>query len=118
MSQEERIIVSMQDGMTDTKRLNLHITVALLSFMTMVFHFTTVYFFTIQLQSLAMVGIFLGLGNFFAFLLDVPIGILQYHLKSKTLYAMGIISQIVSMVIFALFIYSVTDMISELSDGT
>jgi len=39
----------------------------------MVFHFTCVYFFTLELGSLALVGIFLGLGNLFAFLFDVPI---------------------------------------------
>ena len=111
--QEEKIIVSMQKGLSPNKWLNLHITVMLLSFMSMVFHFTCVYFFTLELGSLALVGIFLGLGNLFAFLFDVPIWIFQYYFKPKTLYMFGIGSQIVSMLIFANFIFSVTWFVSE-----
>lgn len=92
--------------------MNLHITVGLLSFTTMLFHFTTVYFFTLQLESLALVGIFLGLGNFFAFLFDVPIGILQYYFKAKKLLLFGVVSQIIAILIFANFIFSVTDFIA------
>ena len=113
MPWEEKIIVSMQEWLSSNKTLNLHITVMLLSFMSMVFHFTCVYFFTLQLESLALVGIFLWLGNLFAFLFDVPIWIFQYYFKPKTLYMFGIISQIISMLIFGNFIFSVTGYISS-----
>jgi len=109
MPQQEKVLVSLTDGLSFNKRINLHITVALLSFMSMVFHFTTVYFFTLQLDSLFLVGIFLGLWNLFAFLLDVPIGILQYYYSSRQLYAFWVLSQILAMLIFTIFIFSVTD---------
>lgn len=113
MEKNEKIVVSLGEWLTGMKRLNLHITVMFLSFMSMVFHFTSVYFFTLQLESLALVWIFLWLGNLFAFLLDVPIGILQYYFKPKILYTLWIISQIIAMLIFANFIFSVTNYISS-----
>ena len=113
MASEKQVLVSIDDGWLDgNKRMNLHITVGLLSFTTMMFHFTTVYFFTLQLESLLMVGIFLWLWNLFAFLFDVPIWILQYYFKSKTLYAFWVSAQMVAMLIFSNFIFSVTDFIS------
>lgn len=111
--QQEHIFISAETGLDETRRNNLHLTVGLLSFATMVFHFTAVYFFTLQLESLALVGIFLGLGNFFAFLFDVPIGILQYYFKSKTLFLFWVISQIIAMLIFANFIFEATNYIAE-----
>lgn len=113
MSSEKRVIVSLQEWLSGIKSLNLHITVMLLSFMSMLFHFTSVYFFTLQLESLALVWVFLWLWNLFAFFFDVPIGILQYYFKPKTLYMFGIISQIISMLIFANFIFSITGYVSE-----
>lgn len=112
MEKNEKVIVSLQEGLSGMKRFNLHITVMCLSFMSMVFHFTSVYFFTLQLKSLALVWIFLWLGNLFAFLLDVPIWILQYYFKPKVLYACWVVSQMIAMLIFANFIFSVTDYIS------
>ncbi len=112
MADQKQLLVSIDEGLSKNKQENLHITVGLLSFITMMFHFTTVYFFTLQLQSLAMVGVFLWLWNLFAFLFDVPIGILQYYFKAKTLYIFWVISQLIAMLIFANFIFSVTDAIS------
>lgn len=111
--QENRVIVSLEEWLSGNKKLNLHITVGLLSFMMMVFHFTSVYFFTLQLGSLAMVGIFLWLGNLFAFFFDIPIGILQYYFRSKTLYAFWVTAQIIAMCIFANFIFSITGYVAE-----
>ena len=59
--ENEKVLVSLEQGLSKNKILNLHASVLLLSFMSMVFHFTSVYFFTLQLKSLALVGIFLGL---------------------------------------------------------
>jgi len=70
---QNQTFVSVEEGLDGNRRTNLHLTVGLLSFITMMFHFTTVYFFTLKLQSLALVGIFLGLGNLFAFFFDVPV---------------------------------------------
>ncbi len=113
MEGEKKVFVSVDGGLSGNKRRNLHLTVGLLSFSTMMFHFTTVYFFTLQLQSLALVWIFLWLGNLFAFLFDVPIGIMQYYFHSKTLYLFGVISQIIAILIFWNFIFDVTNFIAS-----
>ena len=113
MQGKNQVFVSVDEGLTWLRRVNLHITVWLLSFITMLFHFTTVYFFTLQLQSLALVWVFLGLWNLFAFLFDVPIGILQYYFKAKTLYLFWVVSQLVAIMIFWNFIFSITDVIAE-----
>lgn len=112
MSEQKPVFVTADWGISGNKRTNLHITVGLLSFSTMLFHFATVFFFTLQLKSIALVGIFLWLWNLFAFLFDIPIGILQYYIRAKTLFIFGVISQIIALGIFATFIFSVTDFIS------
>lgn len=101
------------DWFSDNKKLNFNLAVLFLAFSMMLFHFAAVYFFTIQLESIALVWIFLWLWNFFAFLFDVPIWILQYHFKYKTLLIASVISQIVAMAIFANFIFWATDFLSE-----
>ena len=113
MPAEKQVFVSLEGGLNGKKLRNLHLTVGLLSFSTMMFHFTSVFFFTLQLKSLALVGIFLGLWNLFAFLFDVPIGILQYYLKSKTLYLLGVATQVIAILIFWNFIFSATDFIAQ-----
>ncbi len=107
---EERAFISIEEWLTANQKTNLNVSVWLLSFSTMVFHFAAVYFFTLQLGSLAMVWIFLWLGNFFAFLFDVPVWILQYYFKSRTLLIFWAISQVIAMLIFANFIFWVTDL--------
>jgi len=113
MPEKQQVLVSVSEGLTTNKRMNLHITVALLSFMSMVFHFTTVYFFTLQLDSLFLVWIFLWLWNLFAFFFDVPVGILQYYFPSKHLYTFWVLSQMVAMLIFSMFIFSVTEYLTD-----
>lgn len=102
---QEEVFISVGEGLDDTRKKNLHITVGLLNFTWMLFHFTVIFFFTFRLESLALVWAFLGLGNFFAFLLDVPLGVLQGYIKSKTFYILGAISQGVALLIFINFIY-------------
>lgn len=109
---QKQTFVSVEEWLDGNRRTNLHLTVGLLSFITMMFHFTTVYFFTFKLESLALVGIFLWIWNLFAFLFDVPVGILQYYFKAKTLYLFGVISQLIAMVIFGNFVFSVTDFVA------
>ncbi|MCD5380840.1 hypothetical protein LR004_02835, partial [Candidatus Gracilibacteria bacterium] len=116
--QEKRAFISIDEGLDPNKIFNLNIAVGLMSFSTMLFHFAAVFFFTFQLGSLLLVGIFLGLGNFFAFLFDVPISILQSYFKSKTLLWFGAIAQIMAMVIFANFIFGTTNFIAGEVAGT
>ncbi len=110
--QEKRAFISIDEWLDDNKRFNLNIAVGLMSFSTMVFHFAAVYFFTFKLGSLLMVWIFLGLWNFFAFLFDVPISILQSYFKSKTLLWFWAIAQMFAMLIFANFIFGTTDFLA------
>lgn len=82
----------------------------------MLFHFTVVFFFTLKLESVVLVWIFLWIWNFFAFLLDIPIWIIQNYFKSKTLYLIASISQIVAMLIFADFIFNYSNFIASATE--
>ncbi len=114
---DSRAFISIEDWLDENKKANLNIAVGLLSFSTMLFHFAAVYFFTFKLGSIALVGIFLWLWNFFAFLFDVPIWILQYHVKAKILLWAGAIAQIVAMLIFAYFIFWAEDFVRNIASG-
>ncbi len=110
--QEKTAFISIDDWLDPNKIFNLNIAVGLMSFSTMLFHFAAVYFFTFKLGSLLLVWIFLWLWNFFAFLFDVPISILQSYFKSKTLLWFWAIAQMFAMVIFANFIFWTTDFLA------
>lgn len=79
----------------------------------MIFHFSMVFFFTFQLDNIFLVGIFLWIANFIAFLLDIPIGILQRYFSTKKLFTIAAISQLIATAIFFNFIYEV---FSEVGD--
>jgi len=114
-----RAFISIEEWLDKNKRFNLNTAVLLLSFSTMLFHFAAVFFFAFKLESLILVWIFLWLWNFFAFLFDVPISILQYYYKSKTLLWVSAIAQIIAILIFANFIFWATDFIAiEASSAT
>ena len=113
MSQQQQIFISPESGLHGIRKWNLHLTVGFLSFLVMLFHFTAVYFFTLQLESVALVGIFLGIGNLCAMLLDVPAGILQRYYRSRTLYISWAVAHIIAMLIFANFIFAVNAFISQ-----
>ncbi len=114
IKENQSTFVSVSLWLDDVRKRNLYLTVFLLSFITMLFHFTTVFFFTLSLWSVALVWVFLGLWNLFSFLLDVPIWILQYYMKSKTLLMLWVFAQIIAMLIFGNFIFEVTGFIAEL----
>lgn len=100
----EKVIISVEKELSPIRLKNMLFTVVVLNFIWMLFHFTVVFFFTLNLKSVALVWVFLWIWNFFAFLLDIPIWIIQNYFKSKTLYITASISQIVAMLIFADFI--------------
>lgn len=114
MTKDESLaFISLERKLEWNRKKNLHLTVWLLSFTWMIFHFTVVFFFILKLESLVLVGIFLWLWNLFSFLLDVPVWILQYYLKSKTLYLIWAISQMIALLIFANFIFEATDFLAQ-----
>jgi hypothetical protein len=81
----------------------------------MLFHFAVVFFFTFQLKSVLLVGIFLGIANFMAFLIDIPVGIFQRYYSTKKLFIIGALSQLIAVGIFFSFIYGTA---TELGDIT
>ena len=108
------LIISVDRNFNGNKKRNFFITTFLQGFLWMIFHFTVVFFFTFQLKSMVLVGVFLWFWNLISFLIDIPIGILQKYIKSKNLYLIGAISQLIAMIIFTLFIFQVTNQLATL----
>ncbi len=111
---DSTVIISVDKNFNGNKKRNFFITTFLQGFLWMIFHFTVVFFFTFQLKSIVLVGVFLWFWNLISFIIDIPIGILQKYIKSKKLYLIGAISQLIAMIIFTLFIFQVTDQLAEL----
>lgn len=65
--------VSTESSFDEIKRKNFFTYGFISSFVWMCFHFTLVFFFGLRLQSVLLVGFFLGVGNFVAFLADSPV---------------------------------------------
>jgi hypothetical protein len=87
---EDVVVISANSAFEGHKLRNFYMTNAFQGFVWMIFHFSVVFFFTFQLESVALVGIFLGVANAIAFFLDIPVGILQrYYSTKKTLYHRG-----------------------------
>ncbi len=82
----------------------------------MLFHFSVVYFFTALLDNLALVGIFLGFSNFVAFLLDIPLGILQRYVSTKKFFVVAVISQLIAIGIFFALISQAFGIIQNIGD--
>lgn len=68
------------------------------------FYLTMVFFFGFIVGSAFLVGIFLGLGSIWAMIIDVPVGIIQRHIPSKTMF---ITANIIMIVILIIFLYLV-----------
>ncbi len=99
------IKISVNTSLDGYRLRNFYLTNGLQGFTWMLFHFAVVFFFTFQLQSVLLVGIFLGVANAIAFVLDIPIGILQRYYSTKKLFTIGAISQLIAVGIFFNFIY-------------
>lgn len=102
---DDTVIISTNTSLDGYRLKNFYMTNAFQGFVWMVFHFSVVFFFTFQLKSVALVGIFLGIANLIAFFLDIPIGILQRYYSTKKLFIIGAISQLIAVGIFFNFIY-------------
>lgn len=88
------------------RRKNLYYVSSFIGFVWMLFHFTVVYFFGIQLGSAILVGAFLGFGNLVSLLLDIPVGILQRYFYAKRLYLFSGMAMLGASLIFLKFIYA------------
>lgn len=99
-------MISANTSLDGYRLKNFYITNSFQGFVWMIFHFSVVFFFTFQLESVILVGIFLGIANFIAFLLDIPVGILQRYYSTKKLFIIGAISQLIATGIFFSFIFN------------
>lgn len=98
--------VSIESTLDEVRRKNFFWYWAFSSFVWMCFHFTLVFFFLLQLKSPVLVGIFLWLGNFVAFIVDSPVWVLQKYFPAKKLFIFSAILMLVVSVIFLYFIFS------------
>ena len=112
---DDTVIISTNTALDGYRLKNFYMTNGLQWFVWMVFHFSVVFFFTFQLQSVALVGIFLGIANFIAVLLDIPVGILQRYYSTKKLFVIAAISQLIAVAIFFNFIYGVFSVAGDVS---
>lgn len=101
---DNTVIITAETGFNKHRLTNFYLTNIFQGIGWMMFHFAVVFFFTQLLGSLALVGIFLGISNFVAFLLDIPLGILQRYISTKKFFIIGVISQLVALGIFLVMI--------------
>ncbi|MFA6090459.1 MAG: MFS transporter [Candidatus Gracilibacteria bacterium] len=106
--------VSTESSFDETRRKNFFTYGFISSFVWMCFHFTLVFFFGLQLGSTLLVGIFLGIGNFIAFLVDIPVGVLQKYILPKKLF---IISAVLMLVVSLIFLYFIFGSSISLTNG-
>jgi MFS family permease len=104
---ENPVIISVQTGFDGYRLRNFYITNSFQGFVWMVFHFSVIFFFTFLLENIALVGIFLGFANLIAFLIDIPLGIIQRYVPTKRLFIIWAISQLIAVSIFFGFIFKV-----------
>lgn len=98
------LYVSVETQSDVIKRKNLYLVNMFISFVSIIFNFTVIFFFWLMLKSVALVWIFLGIWNFVAFLVDIPVGALQKYLKAKTLLLMSSFFMLMSGLIFVYFL--------------
>lgn len=101
------VTITAQTGLDGYRRRNFYMVNFFQGIIWMMFHFAVVFFFTFQLKSVALVGVFLGIANFISFLLDVPLGIVIRYFSAKKLFIIAAISQLIAMGIFFSLIFNV-----------
>lgn len=106
-TQDDTVVISANTPLDGYRLKNFYITNAFQGFVWMTFHFSVVFFFTFQIQSVALVGIFLGIANFIAFLVDIPVWLLQRYYSTKKLFLFSAFLQLIAIAIFFNFIYNV-----------
>ena len=111
------VVITANTGFNSIRLKNFYLTNTFQGFGWMLFHFAVVYFFTSILDNLALVGIFLGFSNFVAFLLDIPLGILQRYISTKKFFIIGVISQLIAVGIFFALISQAFGIIQGIGDA-
>jgi hypothetical protein len=107
-------MITANTDLSGIRLRNFYITNGFQGFVWMIFHFSVVFFFTFQLKSIALVGIFLGIANAIAFFIDIPVGILQKYYSTKKLFILSGISQLIAVGIFFNFIYGIFNIAGDI----
>ena len=97
--------VWIQPNAKDIKLRKLLIVWAFTGFVTIIFHFTVVFFFWLILDSIFLVGLFLAVWNVVSLIFDIPIWVLQKYIKPKTSMVIWAIIMLIACLIFFKFIY-------------
>lgn len=97
--------VTIESEENKIKLNNLYNVGIFVGFAWIVFHFTIIFFFGLELQSILLVGLFLWIGNFIALILDIPIWVLQKYIQPKIFLTLGTIFMILVSIIFIKFVY-------------
>lgn len=89
----------------DIKLKNLLIIWALIWFISILFHFTVVFFFWLVLKSVFLVWIFLAVSNIISLILDIPIWVMQKYIKPKTFMVASWVMMVLATLVFFKFVY-------------
>lgn len=98
-------IVWVQSESKDIKLKNLLIIWWLIGFVTILFHFTVVFFFWLILKSVFLVWVFLAVSNVISLIFDIPIWVLQKYISAKTFMVISWIMMILATLVFFKFVY-------------
>lgn len=109
------VFISTNIALSGTRLKNFYLTNAFQGFVWMIFHFSVVFFFTFQLKSIILVWIFLWVANLVAFLVDIPIGILQRYYSTKKQFMIASMAQLIATGIFFSFIYNFFTAVGDVS---
>jgi hypothetical protein len=82
-----------------------------------IFHLISVFFFGFIVGSPLLVGIFLGIWNIWAMLIDVPLGTIQRQASSKTMLSIANGMMLLAAIVFLYLTYSSVDEGFKLSGG-
>lgn len=97
--------VWVQSNSKDTKLKNLLIIWALTWFVTLLFHFTVVFFFWLILKSVFLVWVFLAVANVISLIFDIPVWVLQKYIKPKTFMVLSAFLLILTTLVFFKFVF-------------
>jgi len=97
--------LTIDNKFDEVKRANFFNYSLVSSIVWMCFHFTLVYFFLVELKSMLLVGLFLGLWNFISFLADSPIWVIQKYFDPKKIFLFWTYLMFIVSLIFVYFIY-------------
>lgn len=74
-----------------------------------IFHLTSVFFFGFIVGSPLLVGVFLGIGNIWSMIIDVPLGTIQRHVPSKVMFGIANGCMILAAIMFLYLIRTSVD---------